>query len=671
MSQFNKKLDQAKSRQKRFYLITGISVITILLLVAVLFIVSRGTRVDITPEEAKEFAEIGVIEGFGFSIGDTVYSLTGTPVITASAAGFKTVAETIDSAYLGKVFPLELLELPGRLVVGITGGDDTLSKTVWRIDGHEVALSDGLDHELEAGSYTVTIDNPFFQQKEVAVKIKRSELTQFQVDLLPVAGVLNISSIPPGAVFLDGREVGLTPLQLGRNGGRYRLRIAAENYVDTVERLAVTRSEPKVNRNYNLERKKAKVTLSLVPKGGTLLVNGIQVVEPLFLGAAVEHRLTYMKTGYYPETQTVLLAADEERQVSFQLIAEMGKVEISSSPSAAIRIGGKDYGVSPVSVSLPAVVHEITFTKPGYRSVHKTMKPKGDAVQKISVTLLTEYQARLQEAPREFTNQAGVKLKLFVIQDNLVMGAPRSEKGQRANEFQRKIRLTKPFYAALFEITNGQFGKFDPKKAAGTANTPVTSISWQEAAAYCNWLSTKEKLRPFYKTVDSEVTGFDTHADGYRLLSEGEWEWLARKSGKTKQTIFTWGNETIIPPGAANVADKNAKGRVRFYVPNYSDGYAGVAPVGSLNRELSGLYDLAGNVSEWVHDVYSIVPPPASTTLSNPLGEQRGHARVVKGASFRSGTITTLRPAFREGLTDGRDDVGFRIGRYLYGGEDE
>ncbi len=672
MSQFNKKLDQAKSRQKRFYLISGISAIAVLLFVAALFVVSRGTRVEIMPEEAKELAEIRTTEGFGFCVGDTVYSLTGAPVITASAPGFKVAVETIDPAYLGKVFPIELFELPGRLVVGITEGDNNLSKTVWRINGGDVALSDRLDLELEAGPYSLAIDNPFFELKEVTVEIKRGEQTQLQADLQPVDGVLNISSIPPGAaVFLDGREVGSTPLQLGQNGGLYNLQIAAENYIDTAEQLAVTRSEPEVSRNYRLERKKAKVIFNLMPEGGTLLVNGIQVAEPLYLDSTVEHRLIYMKVGYYPGTQTVLLAADEERQVSFQLKAEMGKVEISSFPPAMIRIGGKDYGESPVSVSLPGVAHKITFTAPGYRSVSKTVKPKGDAVQKVAVSLFTEYQARLQEAPREFTNQDGIKLKLFVIQDSLVMGAPRSEKGQRANEFQRKIRLTKSFYASLFEITNGQFGKFNPQKATGTADTPVTSINWQEAAVYCNWLSTKEKLRHFYKNANNVVTGFDIHADGYRLLSEGEWEWLARKSGKIKQTIFTWGNETIIPPGAANVADKSAEGMVRFYVPGYSDGYAGVAPVGSLNREPSGLYDLAGNVSEWVHDVYSIVPPPAGTMVSNPLGEQRGHSRVVKGGNFRSGTITTLRPAFREGLTGGRDDVGFRIGRYLYGGEDD
>jgi formylglycine-generating enzyme required for sulfatase activity len=671
MSQFNQKLELARRRQKRFYLIAGITVPVILLLVVALIVVSRGTRVDIIPEDAKEHAEIRVTKGLGFCVSDTVYSLAGNLVITASAPGFKAAVKEIDYAHLGKVIPLELFELPGRLIIEISGDDAQQAKTAWRINGREAALADKLDLELEAGRYTVTIDNPFFQPKEIEVEIKRREQTLLEIELLPVEGELNISSKPSGAtVFLDEEKVGVTPLQLARDGGRYSLRVAADNYVDTVEQLAITRADPKVDRKYQLELKKAKVHLELRPRGGTLLVDGIQVAEDqLFLDATVEHRLTYMKAGYYPATKTVLLAADEEKQLSFDLQEETGKVEISSSPAATVLIGGKDHGESPVSIDLPAVAHEITLRKPGYRSVSKTVKPQGAKVQKVSVTLLTEYQARLQEAPREYTNQAGIKLKLFAIQDEFIMGAPRSEKGQRANEFQRMIRLTKPFYAGLFEISNSQFGQFNRQKAAGTDSTPVTSVSWQEAAAFCNWLSAKEKLRHFYNVANGQVSGFDTNSDGYRLLTEAEWEWLARKSGKPKQTIFTWGDETVIPPKVTNVADESAKGQVKYYVPNYNDGFPAVAPAGSFNRELSGLYDMAGNVSEWVHDVYSIVPPPVGTILSNPLGQQHGDAHVVKGANWRSGTITTLRPAFREGLTAGRDDVGFRIGRYLYGGE--
>lgn len=251
------------------------------------------------------------------------------------------------------------------------------------------------------------------------------------------------------------------------------------------------------------------------------------------------------------------------------------------------------------------------------------------------------------------------------------MGAPRSEKGQRANEFQRKISLGKPFYASVYEITNSQFAQFNQKKSPGPGNVPVTSVSWQEAAAFCNWLSKTENLQPFYYSTRGKITGFNSQADGYRLLSEAEWEWLARKAGKKQQTIFSWGNERSIPSKAANVADESTKGQVRYYIPNFNDGYPDVAPVGSLNIEPSGLYDQAGNVSEWVHDVYSIVPVSNLTSEDNPLGQPQGPSHVIKGANWRSGTITTLRPAFREGLATGQDDVGFRIARYLYGRENE
>lgn len=672
MSQFNEKLDQAKNRQKRIYLFSGLTVMSILLLVVVLFVFSRGTRVEIMPMEANELATISVIEGFSFSIGDVVYSLAGNPVISASAPGFKVATKTIDSVYLGKVFPLELFELPGRLVIKISGNERNLSKTAWQINGRDTDLSDKLDLELEAGSYTITINNPFFQLKVLTVEIKRRKQTKLQVDLQPVDGMLNISSKPDGAkVFLNEKVIGQTPLEYSQNGGLYTLRVTAENYADTIEQFEITRSKPEVNRNYQLEYKKTKVALKLTPEGGTLLVNGVQAKEPLFLNTIVEHRLTYMKAGYYTETKSVRFSADQEKEISFQLKPEIGQVKISSSPPASIWINNKDYGISPVNVSLPAVTHQIIFKKPGYRSVSRTVKPTGKSVQKISTTLLTEYQARLQEAPRELTNQAGIKLKLFVMRNHLTMGAPRSEKGQRANEFQRNISLTKPFYASIFEITNSQFAKFNPKKAQGAANIPITLISWQEAVAYCNWLSKKEKLQLFYEITNGKVNDFNANADGYRLLSEAEWEWLARKSGKTKQTIFSWGNETIIPPNTANIADETAKGQVTFYVPNYNDGYVNVAPVGSFNRELSGLYDMAGNVSEWVHDVYLVMPPMTNTTVRNPMGEQRGQSHVIKGANFRSGSITMLRPAFREGLTAGRDDVGFRVGRYLYGGKNE
>jgi len=649
MSQFNKKLDKAQIRQKRIYLVSGLMVTSIFLLIVVLFIYSRGTRVEVKPFEAGKSATISVMDSFSFSIGNVVYSLAGDPVINVSASGFKDATETIDSVYLGKIFPLELFELPGQLIINILGDDENLSKTAWKINGRDTALSARLNLELEAGTYTVKINNPFFQPKELTVEIQRRKQREFQVDLQPVSGMLNISSRPAGAkVFLNEKLIGKTPLEHSQNGGLYSLRITADNYVDTIEQFEITHTESKVKRNYQLAHIKAKIIPKLTPKGGKLLVNGVLVKEPLFLSTKVEHRLTYMKVGYYTETKKIQLSSDQEKKVSFQLKPEIGQIEISSSPPATIWINNKNYGKNSIIVSLPAVTHQITFKKPGYRSVSRTVNPTGKFVQKVSAKLSTEYQARLQEAPRELTNQAGIKLKLFIKPGYLRMGAPRSEKGQRANEFQKKIRLTKSFYAGIFEITNGQYKKYNLKKALGAENIPVTSINWHEAASFCNWLSEKEKLQIFYKITNGKVSSFNENADGYRLLSEAEWEWLSRMAGKTKQTIFSWGKEMIIPPNTANIADEGAKGQMIFYVPNYNDGYVSVAPVGSFKKELSGLYDIAGNVSEWVHDVYAIMPPMVNTIVENPLGAKHGQSHVVKGANFRSGSVTMLRPAFRE-----------------------
>ncbi len=672
MNSFNKTLDQAKRQQKRVYLIAGGTLVSALLLMTLLFVVLRGTRIEINPKDAQENAVYRVGRGLGFCLGDTAYSFVGDLFVSVVSPGFKVASAAIDAADLGKVFSLELSELPGHLAVELLGADTLGAGTSWRINNRVMGPSDRLDIELDAGSYTFVIDNPFFQLKQVSVEIARGEQTALRETLSAVNGLLNIVSKPLGAtVFLDTKKVGQTPLELARTGGNHGVRLVLDDHVEILEQLSITRVSPRVTRNYQLELKKGRVRLSLVPKGGILLVNGVQRSEPLVLDATLKHRLTYMKPGFYSETRTIRLAASQEKQVVFQLKPEMGRVEIVSHPSATVLIDNKDFGTSPVSTDLLAVVHEITFKKPGYRSVVKRVTPKGGGVQKVSVSLFTEYQARLRQAPREFTNSAGIKLKLYIVSDHLTMGAPRSQKGQRANEFEKKISLTKPFYASVFEITNSQFAAFDPKKTSNPANMPVTSVSWQEAAAFCNWLSAKEKIRPFYRSERGKVTGFDPRTEGYRLLSEGEWEWLARKSGKTEQTLFTWGDARVIPPKTANVADESAKGQVRFFVPNYKDGYANAAPVGSFDKEPSGLYDMAGNVSEWVHDVYSILPPRGESIAGNPLGEQRGVVHVVKGANWRSGTITTLRPAFREGLTAGRDDLGFRIGRYLYGGKNE
>ena len=89
----------------------------------------------------------------------------------------------------------------------------------------------------------------------------------------------------------------------------------------------------------------------------------------------------------------------------------------------------------------------------------------------------------------------------------------------------------------------------------------------------------------------------------------------------------------------------------------------------SAPAEASGLHDLTGNVSEWTNDFYTLLPPGPADVFVDPLGPDTGSTHVVKGASWRAGTRTWLRAAYRDGQSGGRDDLGFRVGRYLYAGD--
>jgi formylglycine-generating enzyme required for sulfatase activity len=85
--------------------------------------------------------------------------------------------------------------------------------------------------------------------------------------------------------------------------------------------------------------------------------------------------------------------------------------------------------------------------------------------------------------------------------------------------------------------------------------------------------------------------------------------------------------------------------------------------VGSYPPNHRGIFDLGGNVAEWVHDVYSI-PAPSSEELVDPMGAQRGDNYTVRGASWALSRLSELRLTYRDYGASGRDDLGFRIARY-------
>tara|TARA_R110002110_G_scaffold376568_2_gene586726 strand:- start:235063 stop:237096 length:2034 start_codon:yes stop_codon:yes gene_type:complete len=663
---FEQGLKAARARQARLYLFGLVALVLVVVAVAGVLVSTNATRVTILPAEAELAGSIELAEGFGLTVGDAVYTVSRAPVLLVRAPGFRDGRRALQPGEKGRRIAVTLVPLPGRLLATTA---PALPDSRWSFDGRLVSVGEMLDTEGEDGSHEVTVDHPFFVPATRAVELMRGDVTETEISLAPVAGRLTIVSDPAGAeVEISGVNGGVTPLDRTLAGGEYAITVTAPDRQPLEDIIRITNARPEVARNYRLLPFAATVNIDVTPAGGELLVDGRRVdpKNSLEITAAEDHTIVYLRDGYRGETRTVRLGANETRTITLALQPDLGVVEIETDPAAEIYVDGKLRGEGNASLRLLAVPTRIELRKPGYRSVTRNILPSATRPLVIVETLIPEAVARLAEAPRVYTNSVGIELVLFEPNDEYVMGAPRHELGQRANEFERRVRLTRPFYAAKHEVTNGQMAAF--RGGQGQApNQPVSDVRWQDAAAFTNWLSAKEGLVPFYRVTGGQVRGIDPQADGYRLLSEAEWEWLARKAGRPARTVFTWGDGATIPRGAGNIADETANGVARNFVPNYNDGHARIAPVGSFAAETSGLFDLTGNVSEWVHDWYSLEPPAKGSVVVDPLGPSFGDSHVVKGSSWRSGTRSTLRAAYRDGLSTGRDDVGFRVGRYLHG----
>lgn len=666
MSEFNQAIEAAKRRQRRMLLWLSLGFIVVACIVFATLIASRATPIQVLPETISTEAKLSTSSGIALILDHHLYSLSDTAEVKASAPGYKAATQLISQSGFGKVTQITLQPLPAEVILK-TGLED--NKTRWYINDKLTTVANTFEKSLVHGDYNITASHPYYELLTEHFTLKPGDVIEKTLNLTPITGELSLNTQPADAkVSMDGEEVGQTPLTLSLPGGQHQLNITKSGFETITDTVEIRQTAKQVDRQYRLLAERAKLKLSVSPNGGTLTINGVEtpVQNIIKIEPNQATTLTYRKPGYFSESKRLNLKQGESSELQINLKKEMGKVVIESIPQASVTINDKPLGQTPLTLTLDALPQTIQFELAGYRSVTRTITPTAKSTSSVSVNLLTEKQARLQEAPRSYKTRAGGEMLLFTPNDTIIMGAQRSEPGQRANEFIRKVTINRPFYAGLHEVSNQSYAQFD-KSHKGDPNLPATSVTWLDAVRYANWLSQLEGLTTVYNINGNQVTQINDEADGYRLLTEAEWEWLARKAGRPAQTLFVWGNDKTIPPKAANIADESAKGSATHYVPRYNDGYAGMAPVMSMNRELSGLFDMGGNVSEWTHDNYSLTVPKLGSVYTQTLDKTAGDEHVVKGANWRSGTLSELRASYRDGASQGRDDLGFRLGRYVYG----
>jgi len=253
-----------------------------------------------------------------------------------------------------------------------------------------------------------------------------------------------------------------------------------------------------------------------------------------------------------------------------------------------------------------------------------------------------------------FTNKLGMRF-VRIPAGSFIMGSPSSEKGRQWNESRHRVIISKGFYMGETEVTQGQWNRLvspNPSSFKLGKSYPVDNVSWEDAMAFIDFLNKWEGTTK------------------YRLPTEAEWEYACRAGSKT---AFAGGPITTFScknpePALINTA---------WYC--YNSGLAGPArdfkphPVKLLKPNKWGLYDMHGNVQEWVLDhcewrsllraKVGVITATYKDGIKDPL-ETKGDHRVIRGGGWyqnskyqRAAYRSYYKPIAR------RNSLGFRLVR--------
>ena len=595
----------------------------------------------------------------------------GEYTLRATYAGYAPSESTIKvSAEPNQTFALQLAKLPGTLRVAVP------EKALITIDGKVSGNAPG-DFKLAPGKHTIALAAERYQPFQDSVEVEGAGKVQaYEPKLAPAWGDVTITSEPAGAeVLVEGKSRGVTPLTTDVLAGNRPIELRLAGFKSWTTDIQVKAQEPLAVGPIKLGLPDAKLALRSDPPGANVSVSGVyrgQTPLELELRPEMTHAIVLTRPGYEAATRDVRLAAGEKSSQSVTLAGVFGEVSIRAQPAdAQVFVDGEPKGAPNQTLKLVAATHDIEIRKPGYVDFKTSVTPRPGLPQVVQTTLLTAEQTRLAATPAVITTKLGQQLRLMPL-GKYTMGSPRREPGRRANEAQRDIEFQRAFYVGVTEVTNAQFRKFKGDHRSGIAgsntldleNQPAVNLSWQEAAGFCNFLSEQEGLPPAYKKDGDQWVPVTPMTRGYRLLTDAEWEWVARFAGSGKLRRYPWGDALPVAPASGNYADKSANILVQDVVPGYDDGYVTTAPVGKFPPNTLGLLDIGGNVAEWAHDYYTVSVDSAQVAV-DPLGPAQGKQHVIRGSSWKQSSVTDLRLSARDFGDTSRNDVGLRIARYV------
>lgn len=514
--------------------------------------------------------------------------------------------------------------------------------------------------------------------------------------------VVGASRMVPVQMVLDPEEaqVDLSGLHwrwgttLYAFGGEHRLEVRSPGYHDLRRTLQVDGALAAVPLQLTLQPLPGRLEIDTGGVPATVRVDGEErgMAPGVLELEAGTHEVLLSAPRYLDFSAEVAMEGrGREQRLEAALAPAWGWLEVDSQPQGAqLRVDGEVLGTVPQTVELDAGLHRVELAGTQRRGWQGEVAIEAGEVLSLGRVVLAApvrvAAVESPEAPELAVAPAPAPPPPARLRSPLVgtlilvpagryrQGSDRREQGRRANEPLREVMITRPFYLAETEVTNGQFRTFRALHGSGVSGShtldldgfAVSGVGWDDAVAFCNWLSEREGLAPAYERRDGRWQLLMPRTDGYRLPTEAEWEYAARYVDGQRWNRYSWGDALPPPDGVENLSgSESARGlsrrRAPAALPDYADDSPVVATVGTHGRTPLGFADMGGNVSEWMHDTYASLLPAGPVT--DPQGAGGAGAHVVRGANWATAEVGALRLAWRDRADGPSQTVGFRVAR--------
>ena len=659
-----------KNRQ-RFWIVLGVS-LGVLSIPLLLVLTATVFVINLAPQEAQANATYRTTTAGAMVFGSNVFLFVGGETgLEINAEGFhpyKTSLRRSESTSLD----VTLVPLPGLANIVVNTSHDVEIK----VDGTTMGVGRQLSLELAAGTHEIALSSSRIEPYESTIEVKGfGESQEFVITPIDSTSFLSVNTIPADATIeLDGQILANPSVNTSIGIGSHFLVVNAPDHASTVRQFVTKQDDVIDLGTIELDKDPVVVDVETTPSSASLFIHGKYLASTpttLRLQPNVEHELTIVKPSYVESTTTVFGKPGESIYTQIELVKEQVAVQITSNVIADIAVNGQLRGQTPLNIDVVDNAR-VSASRTGYLTETKEIRITDGIEQSLYMELLTPTERKDKDAPDQVQITNDLVLQKFVPRRYIMAVSSEGwSSGQPTNNQKSTINvaITRPFYLSQNEVTVKDFRSFSgqSKSESGEERLPITDVTWIQAAEFCNWLSKEHELEPVYVIASRGVLqSVDESALGFRLPTEIEWlaAYANQNDSPGVKERFPWGSSAAIPRAFGNFAGREASTSLQKVNYEYVDNHASVAPIASYRANHNRIHDLAGNVSEWIHDYYELWPEVDS--LTDYTGPKTGLDHVVRGGNFMTAESKDLAFDSRRFLNTKEPTVGFRVARWIH-----